>query len=445
MTSTVETLSATRVRLAIEVPWAELQPSLKKAYVALAQQISVPGFRKGKIPAAVIDQRIGRGAVLNEAVQEAIPQSLVAAYQEHDLKTLGRPEVDVSEFEDGQSLKFTAEVDIRPEVKLPELDKLEVVVDELKISDEDLDEQVDGLRQRFATLKTVERAAADGDYVQIDLVATVDGAEVPGGSAKNISHEVGSKQLLEGLDEALVGVAAGGETTFKTTLVGGDYAGQEADVAVTVNTVKEKELPELDDAFAQLASEFDTLAELREDVRTRLTKVKRVEQLYAARDKLLEQLVAATDVPAPEGVVKDEVDSRKQAMVDQLERMGASMEQYLASESKTEEEIDTELSEAAVEGVKIQLVLDALADNEKVQVSDDEFGQEIMHRAQRAGMAPQQYYDQLARSGNAGAVYGDVRRGKALSMVMERVKLADSTGAELDLGVLRGDAEVEQA
>jgi len=445
VTSTVETLSATRVRLAIEVPWAELQPSLKKAYVALAQQISVPGFRKGKIPAAVIDQRIGRGAVLNEAVQEAIPQSLVAAYQEHDLKTLGRPEVDVSEFEDGQSLKFTAEVDIRPEVKLPELDKLEVVVDELKISDEDLDEQVDGLRQRFATLKTVERAAADGDYVQIDLVATVDGAEVPGGSAKNISHEVGSKQLLEGLDEALVGVAAGGETTFKTTLVGGDYAGQEADVAVTVNTVKEKELPELDDAFAQLASEFDTLAELREDVRTRLTKVKRVEQLYAARDKLLEQLVAATDVPAPEGVVKDEVDSRKQAMVDQLERMGASMEQYLASESKTEEEIDTELSEAAVEGVKIQLVLDALADNEKVQVSDDEFGQEIMHRAQRAGMAPQQYYDQLARSGNAGAVYGDVRRGKALSMVMERVKLADSTGAELDLGVLRGDAEVEQA
>ncbi|GAA2530655.1 trigger factor [Pilimelia columellifera] len=443
MTSTVETLSATRVRLAVEVPWADLEPSLKKAYVAIAQQVNVPGFRRGKVPAAVIDQRVGRESVLNEAVQEAIPQQLVAAFQEHELKTLGRPDVEVKEFADGAPLKFTAEVDIRPELTLPDLSDLSVTVDELKIADEDLDEQVDGLRQRFATLRSVERPATEGDYVQIDLIATVDGAEVPGGSATNISHEVGSKQLLDGLDDVLVGMTAGADATFTTKLVGGDFAGKDADVAVTVRTVKEKELPELDDAFAQLASEFDTLAELRDDVRARLTKVKRVEQVYAARDKLLEQLVEATNVPAPEGVVREEVEHRKQAMVDQIERMGASLEQYLASEGKTEDQMEAELNEAAAEGVKIQLVLDALAETEKVEVSDDEFGHEIVHRAQRAGMAPQQYYDQLARSGAAAAVYGDVRRGKALSQVMERVTITDSAGQTLDLSELRSDADDE--
>ncbi|HEX5741717.1 MAG TPA: trigger factor [Pilimelia sp.] len=437
MTSTVETLSETRVRLAVEVPWADLEPTLKRAYRAVAQQVSIPGFRRGKVPPAVIDQRVGRGAVLNEAIQEAIPEQLVAAYQEHDLKVLGRPEVEVTELSDGEPLKFTAEVDIRPEVTLPDPASLEVTVDALEIDEAAVDEQVHGLRQRFATLKTVERPAAEGDYVQIDLVASVDGAPVPGGSAENISHEVGSKQLLEGLDDALVGMAAGDEATFETTLVGGDFAGRTADVAVTVRTVKEKELPVLDDDFAQLASEFDTLEELRADSRERLTRVKRVEQVYAARDKLLEALVEATAVPAPEGVVREEVTHRKQAMVDQLERMGANLTGYLAAEEKTEEQLDAELNDAAVEAVKIQIILDALAEAEKVEVSDDEFGREIVQRAQRSGMQPQQYYDQLARSGAAGAVYGDVRRGKALSMLMEKATLRDSAGNTIDLDAVR--------
>ncbi|HEY2794796.1 MAG TPA: trigger factor, partial [Micromonosporaceae bacterium] len=364
--------------------------------------------------------------------------NIIAAIREHDVKSLGRPEVEVTEFNDGEPLKFTAEVDVRPEIAVPDLAAIAVTVDEMQIADSEVDEQLNGLRERFATLKTVERAAATGDFVQIDLAATVDGTEVPGGSATNISHEVGSNQLLPGMDEALVGLGAGDATTFTTQLAGGDFAGQDADVAVSVRTVKEKQLPELDDDFAQLASEFDTLAELRGDLLDRITRVKKVEQLYAARDKVLSDLVAAADVPAPEGVVREEVEHRKQAMADELERMGASLEDYLASEEKTEEQIDAELTEAAAEGVKIQLLLDTLADAEDIQVSDDEFGHEIVHRAQRVGMQPQAYYDQLVRAGAAGSVYGDVRRGKALSMVMEKVKITDAAGTVLTLDELRG-------
>jgi trigger factor len=441
--STVETLSPTRVRLAIEVPFAELEPSLKKAYQAIGSQVTIPGFRQGKVPTAVIDQRVGRGAVLNEAVQEAIPQNVLAAIREHDIKSLGRPTVDITEFSDGEPLKFTAEVDVRPEITLPELDDVEVTVDELVLGDEEVDDQINRLRERFATLKTVERPAAIGDFVQVDLAATVDGVEVPGGSATNVSHEVGSNQLLPGLDEAVQGMSANDSTTFQTQLVGGDFAGKDADVAVTVRTVKEKELPPLDDDFAQMASEFDTLAELRGDLEERIRRVKKIEQLYGARDKVLADLVAAADIPAPEGIVAEEVESRKQAMTDELERIGASLTDYLASEEKTEEQIDQELTEAAAEGVKIQLLLDTLADREEIEVSDDEFGHEIVHRAQRVGMAPQAYYDQLVRSGAAAAVYGDVRRGKALAQVMEKVKITDSAGTVLTLDELRGADEHE--
>jgi trigger factor len=436
--STVETLSPTRVKLAIEVPFAELEPSLKKAYREIARQVTVPGFRQGKVPQAVIDQRVGRGAVLNEAVQEAIPEQILAAVREHEVRTLGRPEVEITAFADGEPLLFTAEVDVRPEINLPDLGTISVTVDEIEVADDEIDEQVQALRERFATLKTVERAAQVGDYVQIDLAATVDGEEVPGGSASNISHEVGSGQLLPGLDDVLQGMSAGESNTFQTELVGGDFAGRQADVSVTVRTVKEKELPPLDDEFAGLASEFDTLDELREDIKQRLTRVKRLEQLYAARDKALDELVAAADVPAPDGVVAEEVDSRKQAMADEMERISISMEDYLASEGKTQEEVDAELTEAATSGVKIQLVLDTLADRENIQVSDEEFSHEIVHRAQRLGVGPQAYYDQLVRSGVAAAVFGDVRRGKALALLLERVQIADSAGNPVSVEDLRG-------
>jgi trigger factor len=441
--STVETLSPTRVRLAIEVPFAELEPSVRKAYRDIAAQVTIPGFRKGKVPTAVIDQRFGRGTVLNEAVQDAIPTQIVAAVREHEVRSLGRPSVEITEFTDGEPLRFTAELDVRPEITLPDLGTIEVTVDEVRIGDEEVDEQLSSLRDRFATLKAVERAAQIGDYVQIDLAATVDGVEVPGGTATNISHEVGSHQLLPGLDEALVGMGAGDAGTFTSQLAGGEHAGRDAEVSITVRTVKEKQLPTLDDDFAQLASEFDTLDELREDLTGRLTKVKRLEQLYTARDKALAALVEAAGVPAPEGVVAEEVEQRKQAMVDELERVGATLDEYLSAEGKTGQDVEAELASAATEGVKIQLVLDSVADHEQVQVTDDEFGHEIVHRAQRAGLAPQAYYDQLVRAGMAAAVYGDVRRGKALGMLLERVKITDSTGTQLSLDDLRGGPETD--
>jgi trigger factor len=425
------------VRLAIEVPFAELEPSLKKAYREIASQVNIPGFRQGKVPAQVIDQRVGRGAVLQEAIEDVIPAQIFAAVREHDVKLLGRPSVDNLEFADGQPLKFTAEVDVRPELTLPELSSIKVEVDPLAVGESEINEQLDALREKFVTLKTVERSASEGDFVQLDLNATVDGTEVEGGTATNLSHQVGSGTLLKGLDEAVVGLSAGETATFVTALVGGEHAGRDADVLVTVRTVKERELPALDDDFAQLASEFDTLEELRGDLEERITRVKKVEQLYAARDKALAELVARASVPAPEGVVADEVAQRKQAMVDQLERMGASLEEYLSVEEKTEEQIDSDLAEAAAEGVKIQLVLDTIAESENVEVTDDEFGHEIVHRAQRAGMQPQQYYDELVKAGAAAAVYGDVRRGKALALVMERVIMTDTAGEVLSLDALR--------
>jgi trigger factor len=426
--STVETLGPTRVRLAIEVPFAELEPSLKKAYREVAQQVNIPGFRRGKVPAAVIDQRIGREAVLNEAVQEVIPQQLFAALQEHNVRSLGRPEVDNLEFNDGAPLKFTAEVDVRPEITLPDLESVSITVDEVTVTDEDIDRYVGSLRDRFATLRTVERPVQQGDYAQLDLVATVDGQPVEGGTATNISHEVGGSELLPGLDDVLVGMAAGDQTSFVTALVAGDHAGQDADVAVTVRTVKEKELPPLDDDFAQLASEFDTLEELRADVRAKLLRARGAEQLFQARDRALDELVGRAGVPAPEGVVRDEVEHRKAHLTEELQRLGRDLADYLAMEGRTEQELDTELTEAATRGVKVQMVLDALADAERIEVSDDEFGQEVVVRAQRAGVAPQQYYDELVRSGGAAQVFGDVRQGKVLGRLIERITITDAAG-----------------
>jgi trigger factor len=444
--STVETLGPTRVRLAIEVPFAELEPTLKKTYQQVAQQINIPGFRRGKVPAAVIDQRIGRDTVLNEAVQELIPQQLLVAIQEHKVRTLGRPEVSEVEIKDGEPLTFLAEMDIRPELTLPDLSEIAVTVDEIQVTDDEIDEHVGALRERFATLKAVERPTANGDFVQIDLEATVDGAPVEGGTATNLSHEVGSGTLLPGLDDVLVGMPAGESKTFTTPLVAGDHAGQDADVTVTVRTVKEKELPPLDDDFAQLASEFDTLDELREDSRARLTRGKRTQQLYAARDKALAELVERSGVPAPDGVVRDEVTHRKEHLTEELERLGRSLQEYLDLEQKTEEQLDAELAEAATEGVKIQMVLDALAEAEQVEVSDDEFGQEVVARAQRVGVEPQQYYDQLVRAGAAGSIYGDVRRSKTLSLLLDRVTITDTAGNPVSIQAAQdaaGEAESE--
>ncbi len=441
MESTVETLGPTRVRLAIEVPFAELEPGLKRAYQEIGAQVTIPGFRKGKVPNVVIDQRVGRATILNEAVQNTIPEQLLAAVRQHEVRTIGRPSVEITEFADGQPLRFTAEVDVRPEFTLPDLDGFEVTVDAVPVTDEAIDTQVDALRARFGTLSGVERPARAGDFVQLDLAATVDGAEVPGGTATNLSHQVGSNDLLPGLEETVEGMSAGETATFTSTLVAGEFADREAEVTVTVRTVKERELPPLDDDFAQLASEFDTLDELRTDIATRLARVNRRQQLSQARDQALEELARAADIPVPDGVLEEEVQARRQALTERLEGAGLSLGDYLTAGGKSEEDFTAELTETASKAIRSQLLLDAFADAQKIDVSDDEFGYEIVHRAQHAGMPPQQYYDQLVRAGLASSVAVDVRRNKALVSVLEKITVKEADGTVLSLEELRGGVD----
>ncbi len=442
MKSTVETLSPTRVRLAVEVPFAELKPSLDKAYRSIAGQVRVPGFRPGKVPARIIDQRVGRAAVLEEAVNDAIPQQYTAAVIEHEVKVLGQPAVDVTEFADGEWLKFTAEVDVRPDLQLPAYDGIEVSVDDAEVSDAEIDEQITTMRDRFALLQGVDRGVQTGDFVSIDLLATVDGEEVDGGSTTGLSYEVGSGDVMPGLDEALVDLNKGDTASFHTALVAGEQAGQTADIEVTVRSVKEKELPPLDDDFAQTASEYDTLAELRDDIRERLTRMKRLRQGMSARDKVLEALLGASDVPLPESVVMLEADYRKQAMEEQLDQAGLTLADYLEAEERTAEDVDAELRSAAETAVKAQLLLDAVADQEEVGVSDTELTEEAVRRAQQSGMSADQYVARIVEAGQIPALAADVRRGKALILVLSRSKVTDASGRVVDLDLLGEDGSL---
>lgn len=441
MKSAVETVNPTRVRLTVEVPYEELEPSLAAAYKKIGAQVVVPGFRKGKVPARLIDQRFGRAVVLEEAVNEALPRFYGQAVQENSVQVLGQPEVDVTDVPDAQAggeLKFTAEVDVRPQFEVPDYDGLEVTVDDVEVSDADVDEQLQTLRERFGTLRGVDRAAGDGDFVSIDLSASVDGEDLPDGSATGMSYEIGSGSLLDGLDEAVTGLAEGGTATFTSELLGGEHGGRDADVTVTVRSVKERDLPDLDDDFAQTASEFDTVAELRADVRTRLERMAAVEQGSSARDKTLEALLARVEIPLPESVVRGEVDGRMHSMTHQLEAAGLTKEAYLASEDRSEDEFDREVEERARESIKAQFVLDAIAEKEQVQVVEQELSDHIVRRARQAQMPPEEFAQQLMQAGQVPALVSEVVRGKTLALVLERATVVDASGRRVDLEALRG-------
>jgi trigger factor len=442
--STVENLSPTRVRLAVEVPFEELKPSLDAAYKKLGSQVRVPGFRPGKVPARVIDQRVGRAAVLEEAVNDVLPRVYGDAAREHELKPLGQPEIDVTNLDDGESFSFTAEVDVRPEITLPDLDSIAVSVDDVAVTDADVDTQVDALRDRFGTLTGVDRPVQTGDFVSIDLVASVDGTEVEGGSAQGMSYEVGSGDLVDGLDDAIVGKSAGDTAQFGTTLQQGELSGSEAEVTVTVNSVKEKQLPEVDDEFAQLASEFDTIDELRADLRERLGRTKALEQGAQARDKVLEHLVDTVDFPLPESAVKAEIDFREHEIVHSLGHDDAMLDRYLGTQGKTRDEFNAELREGAEKSVRGQLLLDAIADKNDVQIGDSELTEDLIRQAARYEMAPQEFANQVVQAGNLPALIADVRRNKALATVLETAEITDASGNRVDLSALSaaGIAEV---
>ncbi|WP_216216139.1 trigger factor [Amycolatopsis aidingensis] len=441
MKSTVEQLSPTRVKINVEVPFDELKPNFDRAYRKIAQQVRIPGFRPGKAPARVLESRIGRAPVLDEVVNEAIPAKYLEAVQAGEVRTLGRPEFEVTKLEDKDVLEFTAEVDVRPDITLPDLSGLSVSVDDIELKEEEVDEQLDELRARFGTLTGVQRPAQNGDFVSIDLSATVDGEEVPDASTSGLSYEIGSGQLVDGIDEALVGAEEGETKTFTTKLVAGDYAGRDAEVAVTVQSIKQRELPEADDEFAQLASEFDTLDELKDDLRQRLTRMKRMQQGVQARDKVLEALLESTEVPLPENVVEGEVENRKHDAVHQFDHDEDAFAKSLEAEGRSLDEFNAEVRTESEKAVATQLLLDTIADQQQVNVDDSELTERIIYQAQRYGISPDEYVQRAQQSGQLGAIYADVRRGKALASVVREVTVTDASGAEVDLDEFFGKPE----
>ncbi|MFC1416509.1 trigger factor [Streptacidiphilus cavernicola] len=437
MKSAVETLNPTRVRLTVEVPFEELKPSLDAAYKKINQQVTVPGFRKGKIPARVIDQRFGRAVVLEEAVNDALPRFYTQAVDENKVDVLGQPDIDglegVEKIADGGDLKFTAEVDVRPEITLPDFTGIEVEVDPITVTDEDVEEKLNELRDRFASLKTVERAAAEGDVVVVDLEAKVDGEVPEDGTATGVSYEIGSGKLLDGIDEALTGLEAGGTATFTTELKGGSAEGKDSEVTVSLTTVQEKELPALDDDFAQLASEFDTLDELKEDSRKRLVRMKEFDQATQAQERVLDKLMELVDMPYPEKLLADEVETRKHNLEHhQLPQMGIDLAGYLTLQGKTAEEFEAELVDQAKKGIKTQFVLDAIASKEELAVNQEELTEHLLRRAAGSGMTPDQFAQQVVEGGQVPLLVGEVVRGKALAAVVESAKVVDTEGNVVD-------------
>ena len=442
MKSAVETLSPTRAKLTVEVPFEELKPSLDAAYKQIAHQINIPGFRRGKVPPMVIDRQVGRGAVLDQAINDVVPKKYVEALQANDLVPLAQPEIEVTRLEDNETLEFTAEVDVRPEIELPAYDDLTATVDDVTVTDEDVQEQVEALRERFATLSDVERPAADGDFVVIDLKATQDGEVVPGAEVTGMSYQVGRGGMLEGLDEALVGMSAGDQRTFTSQLVGGDLVGQEVEVAVAVTQVQEQELPAYDDDFAQQASEFDTAEELTADVRERLGRGKRLEQAAAARDAVLQALLGRVEVPLPETLVQEELTARRSTIEQQLAYAGLTMDSYLEEEGQTIEDFEAEQERRARDALVGQFVLDEIARAEKIGVEQGEISEHIVRRAQQSGQDPQEFANHMFEHNHVPELVAEIRRGKALARIVESATVTDASGRHVELKNLRPDGTI---
>jgi trigger factor len=418
VTSTVEQLSPTRVKLHITVSPDELKPSIAHAYEHIAQDVQIPGFRKGKVPAPIIDTRVGRGAVLEHAVNEGLDSFYREAVAANDVRVIGRPEAEIVELPEVKDfsgdLKVAVEVDVRPEFELPAYEGITVTVDAVETDEAAIDAELDKLRARFGTLITVDRPAKAGDFVELDLVATIDGAEID--RAEGVSYEVGSGELLEGIDEAIDSLTAGEDTTFRSTLIGGDHAGEEAEVSVSIKSVKERELPAADDDFAQIASEFDTLAELRESLQERVAQQSTFSQGSAARDKLVEQLIEQANIPVPPKLVEDEVHA------------------HLEGEGRLEDDVHrAEVTEASEKQFRTQMVLDKIAEQANVQVSQDELTQYLIQSAAQYGMAPQEFVEALQQGNQLPALVGEVARNKALAVALGRVKVVDTNGNPVDL------------
>jgi trigger factor len=448
--SSVEQLTPTRVRINVEVPFTELEPDFQRAYKELAKQVRLPGFRPGKVPMKLLEARFGREEMLEQVVNEALPTRYGQAVTETEVHPIGRPEIEVTKKEYGEDLAFTAEVDVRPKITLPDLGALKVSVDPIEVSDDDVDAELQSLRARFGTLTGVDRPVADGDFVSIDLSATIDGEEIPGAAAEGLSHEVGSGRLIEGLDDAIVGLSVDESKEFTAKLATGEHAGQDAQVTVTVKTIKQRELPEPDDEFAQLASEFDTIDELRSNLRDQVGNLKRAEQAGKIQEATVEALLEQVDVPLPEGIVQEQFDSAVHGAIDSVNHDEAKFAEVLAQQGKTREEFEAETRSAVEKDVQRQLLFDVLADELEVQVGQDDLTERLVATSRQYGIEPQQLFAYLQENNQLPAMFADVRRGLAIAAVVSKATVTDTDGNAIDTSDFfpdraKGDAADEDA
>lgn len=432
MKSTVEQLSPTRVRINVEVPFAELEPDFQRAYKELAKQVRLPGFRPGKAPAKLLEARIDREAMLDQIVNDALPSRYGQAVAESDVQPLGRPNIEVTKKEYGQDLQFTAEVDIRPKISPPDLSALTVSVDPIEIGEDDVDAELQSLRTRFGTLTAVDRPVAVGDVVSIDLSATVDGEDIPNAAAEGLSHEVGSGRLIAGLDDAVVGLSADESRVFTAKLAAGEHAGQEAQVTVTVRSVKERELPEPDDEFAQLASEFDSIDELRASLSDQVRQAKRAQQAEQIRNATIDALLEQVDVPLPESYVQAQFDSVLHSALSGLNHDEARFNELLVEQGSSRAAFDAEARTASEKDVKRQLLLDALADELQVQVGQDDLTERLVTTSRQYGIEPQQLFGYLQERNQLPTMFADVRRELAIRAAVEAATVTDSDGNTID-------------
>lgn len=441
MKSSVEKLSDTRVKLTVNVPFEELTPEIDQAYAAIAQQVTLPGFRKGKAPRQLIDARYGRGPILEQVVNDMLPSRYQAACEENDLVVLGQPSVDITKIEDNDFVEFVAEVDIRPEIEVPDFSELSVEVPAIEINDEAVEEEIDRLRSRFGELTDTDRKLADGDFAIIDIKATVDGEIVDEATTEGLSYEIGQGDLIDGIDDALLGLKSGEDAEFTTTIVAGEHKDKEATVAVHVQQTKERKLPEFDDEFAQMASEFDTADELRESITSQVEDAKKGEQAAAIRDEVLKAALAKTDFALPESIVDEQVHNQLHSLLGQMAHDEDALNEVLKSQGTTREEFDKQVHDDAENAVRTQLFLDTLAEQEEPEVSQQELTDHILFTAQSYGMDPSQFVSQLQQSGQIANLFADVRRGKALAAAICRVTVKDNQGNDVDVTQYFGEED----
>ncbi len=390
MKTTVDKLSDTRVKLTVNVPFSELDKEIAQAYAAIAQQVSIPGFRKGKAPRQLIDARIGRGPILEQVVNDMLPTRYEQAVVENDLKVIGQPEIDITKIEDNDVVEFTAEVDVRPEIEVPDFSKIAVTVPALVADDAAVDEALENLAERFGELKDTKRKMKTGDYAIIDITAEIDGKKIEDASTEGLSYRIGDDDLIKGLDTALRGMKTDEDNEFTAEINSGEHKGEEATIKVHVVQSKERKLPDLDDEFAQMASEFDTIEELREATKGQVEESKKSEQAAAIRDEVLKAAMEKVSFELPQSIVDEQVHAQLHQVLGQLAHDEKALAQLLEAQGTTREEFDKESREQAEESVRTQLFLDAVADKEEPEVSQQELTDHILFTAQSYGMDPNQ-------------------------------------------------------